>query len=75
VEVVGEPQLIKDRHIRFTIRDGSSHLQAVLFNESELIERLVPGDTRVDIVCNLEKDTFAKRSSYKLKVLDLDIRD
>ena len=63
VEIVGPPQIVKDRHMRIRVRQNGKFLSAMGWNMAELAAKIVPG-ARVDIAFSLEEDDFSASRGY-----------
>ena len=63
VEVVGQPVWMKEKHVRFHVRQGDKTLQLKAWNFIERAQELTPGAV-VDIVFELEEDTYSAARGY-----------
>ncbi len=69
-EVVGEPKVVGENHLKFAIRKGESHIFAFAPRKAELIKKIRPL-TRVDLVFTFTRDEWARNPRYELRVIDL----
>src|SRR5262249_31785016 len=58
-----EPMWMKEKHVRFQVRQGQRTIQLKAWNFSERSAELVPGG-RVDIVFDLEADSYSLSRGY-----------
>jgi len=69
-EVVGEPKIVGENHLKFAIRKGESHIFAFAPRKADLIKKIRPL-TRVDLVFTFTRDEWARNPRYELRVIDL----
>ena len=69
-EVIGEPRIVGNRHLKFKVRQNGSAVEAIAFNRSEDLDR-VQGNRIVDLVYSIEESVWMDRTSVQLKVKDL----
>jgi hypothetical protein len=63
VEIVGEPVWMKEKHVRFQVRQGARTLRLKAWNFIDRAAELAPG-ARVDIVFELEEDAYSLARGY-----------
>lgn len=66
VQVVGEPRILKDKHLKLTVASGASQLSAMGWN---MAERDVP-EGPLDVAYQLERDTYMGRNGVQLILKD-----
>ncbi len=71
VQVVGTPSIVGVNHLRFRIRQDNCVLDVIGFGMGELLYRLTPGDTNLDIAYIIEENEYMGRKSIQLRVKDL----
>ncbi|MEO7651356.1 MAG: single-stranded-DNA-specific exonuclease RecJ [Bryobacteraceae bacterium] len=63
VEVAGEPCVMKDKHLRLTVRGGGKTLRMKAWNFAERACELTPG-SRIDIAFELEEDSYSASRGF-----------
>ena len=63
VEIVGQPAWIKEKHVRFHIRQGEKTMQLKAWNFIDRAAELAAGN-RIDIVFELEEDAYSLSRGY-----------
>jgi len=63
VEIVGQPVWMKEKHVRFHIRQGERTLQLKAWNFIDRASELAVGN-RIDIVFELEEDAYSASRGY-----------
>ncbi|HUS06261.1 MAG TPA: single-stranded-DNA-specific exonuclease RecJ [Bryobacteraceae bacterium] len=63
-EVLGEPVLWKDKHVKLRIRQNGRTLSLKAWNFAERIDEIAPG-SRVDAAICLEEDTYSRDRGYQ----------
>jgi len=63
VEVIGEPVWMKEKHVRFQVRQGANTLRLKAWNFVERAAELAPG-ARIDVVFELEEDAYSLARGY-----------
>jgi len=71
VQVVGTPSIVGVNHLRFKIRQDHCVLDVIGFGMGELLYRLNPGDTNLDIAYVIEENEYMGRKNIQLRVKDL----
>lgn len=69
-EIVGEPKVVGESHLKFTIRKGDSYIFAFAPKKADLIKKIKPL-TRVDLVFTFTRDEWARKPRYELRIIDL----
>ncbi|HTE08220.1 MAG TPA: DHHA1 domain-containing protein [Flavitalea sp.] len=65
----GESRILKDQHLRFSVRDDLNAINGIGFNMAEKSSLLLSGEP-VDIVFNLEENEWNGQKSLQMKVVD-----
>jgi single-stranded-DNA-specific exonuclease len=63
VEVAAPPTIMKEKHLRITVRQNGRSLVLKAWNLAHRASELVPG-TRVDVAFNLEEDAYSAARGY-----------
>jgi len=63
VEVIGEPVWMKEKHVRFQVRQGNNTLRLKAWNFVERAAELAPG-AKIDIAFELEEDAYSLSRGY-----------
>jgi len=63
VEVAGPPVLLKEKHLRFTVRQNGRTLTLKAWNCAERAAELTPG-ARIDIAFQIEEDAYSAARGY-----------
>jgi single-stranded-DNA-specific exonuclease len=63
VEVAAEPTIMKEKHLRVTVRQNGRSLVLKAWNLAHRARELAPG-TRVDVAFNLEEDAYSAARGY-----------
>lgn len=66
VRLVGEPRILKEKHLKMLVAAGASQLDAIAFG---LGQQAVPAGL-IDIAFQLDKNSYRGRESLQLKVQD-----
>lgn len=61
--------LKEDKHLKFTLKDNKSLLEALAFSQGERRDEVKIGD-KIDVVCNVELNTFNSQRTIQLIVQD-----
>lgn len=75
VQIVGYPQLMNERHIRMKIRQNGAVLDAVGFNLAHHYNKIGVGDKLLDVVYQIDENTWQGRTTVQLKLRDLKVQD
>ncbi|MFB3779328.1 MAG: single-stranded-DNA-specific exonuclease RecJ [Bryobacteraceae bacterium] len=76
VEVAGAPAVLKDKHLRFAVRQGSTTLPLIAWNFAGRLSEL-PSGARVDLAFCCEQDAYASsrgRAGWSAVVRDVRAR-
>jgi single-stranded-DNA-specific exonuclease len=63
VEIAGEPVWMKEKHVRFRVRQGQRTVRLKAWNFSDRAAELVVG-SRIDVVFDLEEDAYSLSRGY-----------
>jgi single-stranded-DNA-specific exonuclease len=66
VSIVGQPRILKEKHLKLTLASGGTQMSAIGFN---MADREIP-DSTLDIAFHLEENTYMGRSSLQLNLKD-----
>ena len=75
VEVVGEPRLLKEEHLKMTVKQkgGKKSFDAIGFGMGKHFETIKKA-TQIDICYHLDENTFMDRTSIQLRLKDVQCR-
>ncbi|MDM7926048.1 MAG: single-stranded-DNA-specific exonuclease RecJ [bacterium] len=71
LNVVGSPRVVGRNHLKFKVRQGGDVHDAIGFDLGELIYRLSPGDSNLDMVFVVEENHWNDEVRTQLRVKDL----
>ncbi|MCB0832810.1 MAG: single-stranded-DNA-specific exonuclease RecJ [Bacteroidetes bacterium] len=71
LQIVGYPQLMNERHLRFKVRQNGAVLDAVGFNLAHHYNTIGVGDAPIDMVYQIDENTWQGRTTVQLKIKDL----
>lgn len=71
VQIVGTPGIVGSNHLRFKIRQDGQVMDVIGFGMGELLYRLVPGSSDLDIAYVIEENEYMGRKTIQLRVKDL----
>ena len=71
VQVVGNPQIVGNNHLKFKVRQNGTMIDAIGFNLGELFYRVSPGERNIDMVYVIEENDFRGQKTLQLRVKDL----
>jgi single-stranded-DNA-specific exonuclease len=74
LQIVGYPQLMNERHIRLKVRQNDTVYDAVGFNLAHHYNRIGIGDKLLDMVYQIDENTWQGRTTIQLKIKDLKIQ-
>ena len=63
VEVAAPPTVMKEKHLRITVRQNGRNLVLKAWNMADRAEEFAPG-ARVDVAFNIEEDAYAAARGY-----------
>ena len=66
VSVVGQPRILKEKHVKMTLASGGTQMSAIGFN---MADREIP-DGPLDIAFHLENNTYKGQTSLQLNLKD-----
>jgi single-stranded-DNA-specific exonuclease len=75
MEVVGDPRVMRDEHLKLTVRQGDEFMSAFAPRFGSMAEGFTSGTTRLDLVFRLGKDTWSAREPYQLTAVDMRVRE
>ena len=75
VEVVGDPKVMKEEHLKMTVRQGDQFMSAFAPRFGSMAESLRPGATRLDLVFRLGRDAWSTREPYQLTAVDMRLKE
>ena len=62
-EVAAPPTILKEKHLRLTLRQKGRNLKVMAWNAADRVEQLAAG-TRIDAAITLEEDQYSLRRGY-----------
>lgn len=71
LQVVGTPSIVGNNHLKFKVRQDGIVLDAIGFNLGDLIYRIEPGASNLDLTYAIEENSYLGRKSLQLRVKDL----
>jgi len=71
LQVVGTPQIVGNKHLKFKVRQNGVSIDAIGFNLGDLLYRLEPGKRNLDMVFSVDENEYLGRTSLQLRVKDL----
>lgn len=71
LNVVGSPRVVGRNHLKFKVRQGGEVHDAIGFDLGDLIYRLSPGDSNLDMVFVVEENHWNNEVRTQLRVKDL----
>ncbi|MFZ5519473.1 MAG: single-stranded-DNA-specific exonuclease RecJ [Candidatus Zhuqueibacterota bacterium] len=71
LQVVGSPTIVGNNHLKFKVRQDGVVLDAIGFNLGDLIYRIEPGESNLDMAYVIEENTYMGRTNIQLRVKDL----
>ncbi len=71
IQVVGTPVIVGNNHLKFKVRQDGVVLDAIGFNLGDLIYRIEPGVSNLDMTYVIEENTYLGRTTLQLRVKDL----
>ncbi len=75
LEVVGYPRVIKDKHLKFTVRQDDYHIPVIAPDMAELILSIETGKKEhIDIAFKVSEDNFWGKNQVILEVKDIRLR-
>jgi single-stranded-DNA-specific exonuclease len=74
LQIVGYPQLMNERHIRLKVKQNGATFDAVGFNLAHYYNKIGVGDNAIDLVYQIDENTWQGRTTTQLKIKDLKVR-
>ena len=71
VEVVGTPRVVGHNHLKFKVRQRGRIFEAIGFGMGDLIYRIAPGESNLDMAYVLEKNEWDGSAKFQLRIRDL----
>lgn len=71
LQVVGTPVIVGNNHLKFKVRQDGIVFDAIGFNLGDLIYRIEPGSSNLDMAYVIEENTYLGRTTLQLRVKDL----
>ncbi len=71
LQVVGTPAIVGKNHLKLKVQQDGIIFDAIGFNLGELIYRIDPGMSNLDMVFVIEENTYFGHTSLQLRVKDL----
>jgi len=71
LQVVGTPTIVGNNHLKFKVRQDGIVLDAIGFNLGDLIYRIDPGVSNLDMAYVIEENNYLGRTTLQLRVKDL----
>jgi single-stranded-DNA-specific exonuclease len=71
LQVVGTPAIVGNNHLKFKVRQDGIVLDAIGFNLGNLIYRIEPGASNLDMTYVIEENMYLGRKTLQLRVKDL----
>lgn len=73
LQIVGYPQLMNERHIRLKVKQNGATFDAVGFNLAHYYNKIGVGDNPIDLVYQIDENTWQGRTTTQLKIKDLKV--
>lgn len=74
LQIVGYPQLMNERHIRLKVKQNGATFDAVGFNLAHHYNKIGVGDHPIDLVYQIDENTWQGRTTTQLKIKDLKVQ-
>ena len=71
LQVVGTPQVVGNNHLKFKVRQKGVVMEAIGFDLGDMIERLSPGKTYLDMAYVIDENKFQGMITIQLRIKDL----
>lgn len=71
LQVVGTPSIVGNNHLKFKVRQDGIVLDAIGFNLGNLIYRIEPGASNLDMTYVIEENIYLGRKALQLRIKDL----
>ena len=71
LQIVGSPSIVGKNHLKFRVRQDGKVFDVIAFNMGDLLYRLTPGESGLDMAYVIEENVFMGRHSIQLRAKDL----
>jgi len=71
LQIVGSAAIVGKNHLKFKVRQDGKVFDVIAFNMGDLLYRLTPGDSGLDMAYVIEENVFMGRHSIQLRAKDL----
>lgn len=71
LDVVGTPRIVGKNHLKFKVRQSGKVFDAIGFDLGDLLYRLTPGESNLDMVYVIEENHYMNKTRVQLRVKDL----
>ncbi|MBN1558660.1 single-stranded-DNA-specific exonuclease RecJ [candidate division KSB1 bacterium] len=71
LQIVGSPTVVGKNHLKFKVRQDDKVYDVIAFNMGELLYRLTPGESNLDMAYVIEENVFMGRRSIQLRAKDI----
>ena len=71
LQIVGSPAIVGKNHLKFKVRQDNKAFDVIAFNMGDLLYRLTPGESGLDMAYVIEENVFMGRRSIQLRAKDL----
>jgi single-stranded-DNA-specific exonuclease len=71
LQIVGSPMIVGKNHLKFKVRQDDKVYDVIAFNMGELLYRLTPGESNLDMAYVIEENVFMGRRSIQLRAKDI----
>lgn len=71
LQVIGSPRIVGNNHLKFRVRQGGMVFDAIGFDLGDLLYRLTPGESNLDMAYVIEENTWGGQTRIQLRVKDL----
>uniref|UniRef100_A0A7C4XKV6 Single-stranded-DNA-specific exonuclease RecJ n=1 Tax=candidate division WOR-3 bacterium TaxID=2052148 RepID=A0A7C4XKV6_UNCW3 len=71
-EIVGEPRVVGEDHLKFAVRKEGVVFQAIAYGRAQEILNLIPGQTRVNCLYTVSEDSFVGKRKTILKIKEME---
>lgn len=71
LEIVGQPGIVGNNHLKFKVRQDGKVIDAIGFNLGDKLYRISPGEKNVEIAYVIDENHYQGRKTIQLRVKDL----
>ena len=71
IQVIGSPRIVGKNHLKFRVRQSDRVFDAIGFDLGDLLYRLSPGESNLDMVFVIEENVWNGQTKIQLRVKDL----